>query len=152
VKVEYSPINPSDLSGLKGTYNRDSRAELPCLLGREGSGTVVQTGGVYRSSHTRTPLQHSSKNFSHFPFQSVTPNEPTNLQSVFYYISGGVLPWFVSNKRVAFSTSLGVWAEYVVVNAARCVPIPDDITFEQACSCFVNPLTAVAFIDIAKAK
>ncbi len=76
VKMEFAPINPSDLSAITGTYNSAQREvhihaalslkicesscsssclcyvmlliesqELPCQLGFEGSGTVVQSGG-----------------------------------------------------------------------------------------------------------
>jgi NADPH2:quinone reductase len=45
VKVARSPINPSDLSSLKGTYNPSGRAKLPASPGFEGSGVVVASGG-----------------------------------------------------------------------------------------------------------
>lgn len=43
IKVEASPINPSDLAFLKGVYG--SRKKLPCIPGFEGSGTIVENGG-----------------------------------------------------------------------------------------------------------
>jgi len=45
VRVERSPINPADLSGLKGTYDASRRPELPFTPGAEGSGVVVSSGG-----------------------------------------------------------------------------------------------------------
>eukprot|EP00300_Choanocystis_sp_HF-7_P033454 c45800_g1_i1.p1 GENE.c45800_g1_i1~~c45800_g1_i1.p1 ORF type:complete len:359 (+),score=77.43 c45800_g1_i1:32-1078(+) len=45
VRVECSPINPSDLSTITGTYNSKQRQPLPCQLGYEASGVVVQSGG-----------------------------------------------------------------------------------------------------------
>ncbi|KAH9074437.1 hypothetical protein Ae201684P_022244 [Aphanomyces euteiches] len=45
VKVECSPINPSNLMMLQGTYDNSAETPLPCLLGGEGSGTVVASGG-----------------------------------------------------------------------------------------------------------
>eukprot|EP01087_Luapelamoeba_hula_P017024 TRINITY_DN5324_c0_g1_i2.p1 TRINITY_DN5324_c0_g1~~TRINITY_DN5324_c0_g1_i2.p1 ORF type:complete len:394 (-),score=86.76 TRINITY_DN5324_c0_g1_i2:163-1344(-) len=45
VRVERVPINPADLSGLKGSYNATDRPNLPTTPGREGSGTVVANGG-----------------------------------------------------------------------------------------------------------
>ncbi|KAH9074579.1 hypothetical protein Ae201684P_022383 [Aphanomyces euteiches] len=87
VKVECSPINPSNLSILKGEYSDSAKNALPSLIGTEGSGTVVASGGV--------------------------------------------------------------WAEYVAVNEFNCVTLPDDISFEGGSSCFVNPLTVVAFVEIA---
>jgi len=45
IKVERTPINPADLSGLKGTYDANNRSALPFTPGIEGSGVVVETGG-----------------------------------------------------------------------------------------------------------
>ena len=42
VKMEYAPINPSDLSFLQGTYAL--KPEYPVIPGIEGSGTVVAAG------------------------------------------------------------------------------------------------------------
>ncbi|KAG9408757.1 hypothetical protein AC1031_020602 [Aphanomyces cochlioides] len=107
VKVECSPINPSNLSILKGEYGDSAKNALPSLIGTEGSGTVVASGG-------------------------------------------GWMPWFLSGKRVGiFSDNQGLWAEYVAVNAFNCVSLPDDISLEGGSSCFVNPLTVVAFVEIA---
>eukprot|EP00298_Acanthocystis_sp_HF-20_P018049 c21884_g2_i1.p1 GENE.c21884_g2_i1~~c21884_g2_i1.p1 ORF type:complete len:349 (-),score=166.68 c21884_g2_i1:142-1188(-) len=110
VRIECSPINPSDLSTLQGSYNSAQREELPSRTGYEGSGTVVQSGG-------------------------------------------GLMGWMVSGKRVAIAAGKpGVWAEYVVVNALQCLPLPDDVSFEEGSSCFVNPLTVIAFLEITKSK
>lgn len=43
IRVESAPINPSDLSFLKGHYS--SNKPLPCVPGFEGSGVVVASGG-----------------------------------------------------------------------------------------------------------
>lgn len=42
VKMEYSPINPSDLSFLQGTYSE--KPTYPVIPGIEGSGTVIAVG------------------------------------------------------------------------------------------------------------
>jgi NADPH:quinone reductase-like Zn-dependent oxidoreductase len=43
VKMSYSPINPSDLSQLKGTYA--NKPQYPLTPGIEGSGKVIESGG-----------------------------------------------------------------------------------------------------------
>lgn len=43
VKVECSPLNPMDLSFIKGSYS--SAKKLPATPGFEGSGVVVASGG-----------------------------------------------------------------------------------------------------------
>jgi NADPH:quinone reductase-like Zn-dependent oxidoreductase len=52
---------------------------------------------------------------------------------------------------VAFAQQLGgAWAEYAVCAAARCIPLRHRVSYEQAAGLIVNPLTALALIDIAK--
>jgi len=43
IKIEYAPLNPMDLSFLKGYYS--SVKKLPVTIGFEGCGTVVASGG-----------------------------------------------------------------------------------------------------------
>jgi len=44
-----------------------------------------------------------------------------------------------------------IWAEYTVVPVSTCVVLPDDVSYEQGCALFVNPLTVIGFVNIAKA-
>ena len=60
---------------------------------------------------------------------------------------GGLLGWFRKGKRVAVINDRGNWAEYTVTKARQVVPVPDDMTDEQAASFFVNPATAVAMTE-----
>ncbi len=108
VKMEYSSINPSDLSLLQGTFKNTPK--YPIIPGIEGSGTVVSDGG-------------------------------------------GLLPKLRLNKRVSCTSTEGLggcWAEYMVTSAMHVVPIKTSIDFQQAASLIVNPLTALAFINIIK--
>ncbi|KAL4459917.1 hypothetical protein ABPG74_003443 [Tetrahymena malaccensis] len=105
IKVEAAPINPSDLSYINGQYGKE--AKFPVVLGFEGSGTIVKSGGgVYADS--------------------------------------------LVNKRVAFSSETGSYAEFCLAKATSVVPISDDLSFSQASCSFVNPLTCVAFLEIVK--
>jgi len=64
----------------------------------------------------------------------------------------GFLPWLWNGKRVACSSAGstgGTWAEYMSTPAAHCIPLPGEISDEQGAMFIVNPLTAVAFFDIA---
>ena len=65
---------------------------------------------------------------------------------------GGVLGWLRKGKRVAvINDRIGNWAEYTVTKARQVVPVPDDLTDEQAASFFVNPATALAMTqDVLK--
>ncbi len=45
VRVMAAPINPSDLVFLEGKYA--SEKKTPCIMGFEGCGIVVETGGGF---------------------------------------------------------------------------------------------------------
>jgi len=65
----------------------------------------------------------------------------------------GILPGLWLGKRVACSSghgSGGTWAEYMVTPAANCFPLSQNVSDEQGSMSLVNPLTAIAFFDIAK--
>jgi NADPH:quinone reductase len=99
VRMLASPINPSDLMMVRGTYGRQPR--LPCVPGFEGVG-IVEAGS-------------------------------------------GLLARRVLNKRVAvLNSSSGNWQEQVVIPARQAVPVPNDLSDEQAASYFVNPASALA--------
>jgi len=110
VRMAAAPINPSDLSFLRGTY-RDQKP-LPAIPGIEGSGRVVAAGP-------------------------------------------GLLPRVMLGRRVACAasqTSGGTWAEYMVTSVRLCVPLLSAISLEAGAMMAVNPLTALAFFDIAESE
>lgn len=65
----------------------------------------------------------------------------------------GILPRVWLGKRVACTHHgiRGTWAEYMVTSAAMCFPLKSKVSFEQGSMTLVNPLTALAFMEIAKA-
>jgi NADPH2:quinone reductase len=65
----------------------------------------------------------------------------------------GILPRLWLRKRVACSSGYGTsgtWAEYMVTPATMCFPLSSKVTDEQGSMSLVNPLTALAFFEIAK--
>jgi NADPH2:quinone reductase len=65
----------------------------------------------------------------------------------------GLLPRLWLGKRVVCSPkhgSGGTWAEYIVTSATLCFPLGRKVSDEQGSMSLVNPLTALAFIDIAE--
>lgn len=65
----------------------------------------------------------------------------------------GILTKSRLGKKVACAASPklnGCWAEYMVTNAASCVPLSKKISMEQGSMMFVNPMTAIAFFDVYK--
>jgi len=108
VKVAASPINPSDLAFMEGSYG--FKKKTPTVPGFEGSGTVVAVGS-------------------------------------------GVMGRYLNEKRVAcisHSRKDGVWAEYMVTSASLALPLDKSVSLEQGAMSAVNPLTAMAFLEIAK--
>lgn len=65
----------------------------------------------------------------------------------------GVLPHLWLGKRVACSAEYptgGTWAGYMVTRAEKCFPLGSKVSDEQGSMSLVNPLTAIAFFEIAK--
>lgn len=125
VRMRYSPVNPSDLNYVHGTYaaflgdlawngGRPLRfdpagvrvhPEQPFIMGGEGMGVVEESGG-------------------------------------------GLLARRLVGKRVAVAGApVGLWQSYAVVDARRAVPLPREVSDEQGAMFFVNPLTAVAMFE-----
>jgi NADPH:quinone reductase len=108
VKVQASPVNPSDMMFLTGRYGVTK--DLPVVPGFEGAGTVVAGGG-------------------------------------------GALASLWAGRRVAcFSSDSndGTWAEYMVTDAMRVIPIGKKLPAEQAATVLVNPLTALALMELVR--
>jgi len=65
----------------------------------------------------------------------------------------GILPGLWLGKRVACTAkhfTSGTWAEYMATSATNCFPLGRKISDEQGSMLLVNPLTALAFLEIAK--
>ncbi|EAS01170.1 zinc-binding dehydrogenase family oxidoreductase (macronuclear) [Tetrahymena thermophila SB210] len=63
---------------------------------------------------------------------------------------GGELADSLINKRVAFYRSKGSFAQYTVSKAEWCLVFDKQITFNQAASSFINPLTVINMLEIVK--
>jgi NADPH2:quinone reductase len=64
----------------------------------------------------------------------------------------GLFPALRMGKRVACSPNSGedgTWAEYMKTSAMKTVPLPGGISQEQGAMMLVNPMTAMAFIQMA---
>ena len=62
----------------------------------------------------------------------------------------GFLAGFFMNRRVGLASgSGGLWAEYATVKATNCTPIPASVSLEKGAMMIVNPLTCLAFMEIA---
>lgn len=132
IRVEATPINPSDQANLfgpadlstvvqSGTRERPiitaripeaalaaaaGRLDMPMPVGNEGAGTVVRAGS-------------------------------------------SALAQSLLGKTVA-ALPTGMYSQYRCVDAASCIVLPEDATAADGASCFVNPLTALSMVETMK--
>ncbi len=109
VKIAASPLNPSDIAFIHGTYG--FRHPPPVVPGQEGAGTVVAAGE-------------------------------------------GLMGRYFLGKRVAclkMEEGDGMWAEYALASAMGGVlPLDAAVGMEQGSMSAINPMTASAFVEIAR--
>ena len=68
-------------------------------------------------------------------------------------VGGGIMGRYLHGKRVACVSQErgdGVWAEYMVTPASLVFPLDASVSLEQGAMSVVNPLTALAFLTLAK--
>lgn len=105
-----------------------------------------------------SPINPSDQMFllGQYGFQKPTPVVPgfEGSGTVVAVGSGtGLMGRYLMGKRVACVTQQegdGVWAEYVATAVNYALPLDDAVSLEQGATSVVNPLTAVALIDIAR--
>lgn len=129
IKVEATPINPSDL-GL--------------LVGAGDISTAVQSGTADRPVITAKVPEAGMRAMKARLGQSL----PVGNEGAGTVVAAGEseAAQALLGKRV---TGLGgeFYAEYRMLNVAQVMELPDGITAEQGASCYVNPLTALSFVE-----
>ncbi len=68
-------------------------------------------------------------------------------------VGEGMMPRLLNGRRVACSALLtgdGTWAEYMVTSAQSCIPLNKNVSLEQGTMLLVNPLSALAMLEIAQ--
>mmetsp|Transcript_30831 Transcript_30831/g.47228 ORF Transcript_30831/g.47228 Transcript_30831/m.47228 type:complete len:280 (+) Transcript_30831:26-865(+) len=65
---------------------------------------------------------------------------------------GGFMANRLVGKRVGFvrGDEYGSYGEYSITKAMQCIPLDDKISWEQGACSFVNPVTAVGLLDVAR--
>ena len=128
VRVEAAPINPSDLALLFASADLEN-AEY-------GEGRIV----------ARMPDAARRALAGRVGEPMTVGNEGAGT-----VIDAGGSPeaQALLGKRVALISG-GMFAQYRIVNARACMILPDDVTAEQGASAFVNPMTALGFVQTMK--
>jgi NADPH2:quinone reductase len=67
----------------------------------------------------------------------------------------GLIPRYLMGRRVACAAAEpniegGTWAQYLVTNANRCIPLNKEVSMEQGASLLVNPITAWGLLEQAR--
>ncbi|MFZ1041656.1 MAG: alcohol dehydrogenase catalytic domain-containing protein [Anaerolineales bacterium] len=84
----------------------------------------------------------------HFPFTPGLEGSGTVVEA-----GEGMMPRLWNGRRVACSALLtgnGTWAEYMVTSAHLCIPLNKNVSMEQGATLLVNPLSALAILEIAQ--
>ncbi|EQB16655.1 zinc-binding dehydrogenase [Sphingobium lactosutens] len=128
VRVDAAPINPSDLGLLFGPADMNT-ADY-------GEGRIVATmpDGARRAMAAR-----------------VGQAMPVGNEGAGTVVAAGEAPeaQALLGKTVACVAG-GMFAQYRTVDARSVIVLPDDATAEQGASAFVNPLTALGFVETMK--
>jgi len=130
VRMLMSPVNPSDLNFLRGTYH----SALERIIWNQESSGRGQSVSFDPDHDTQCPVP---------PY--ALGGEGVGVVDA---CGPGFLARRLRGKRVAIAGGppCGTWQEYVVVDAKRAVALPSSIPDEQAAMFFINPITAYVLI------
>jgi NADPH:quinone reductase-like Zn-dependent oxidoreductase len=134
VRVEASPINPSDL-GL--------------LFGAADMRTMRQTGTAERPLLSADVPQAAMGAMAGRIDQSL----PVGNEGAGIVVAAGTsdTAQVLLGKTVAIMGG-AMYAQYRTINAEDCLVLPDDVTPADGASCFVNPLTALAMVETMRGE
>lgn len=124
VRMRMAPVNPSDFNYINGTYE-------------QAFARMIWNRGVERPAG---------------PQGEPSPAPPYALGvegvGVVEESGGGLLGRRLVGRRVAVVSGPphGTWQEQTLIDARRAFPVPRSLSDAQACSFFVNPLTALVMV------
>jgi NADPH:quinone reductase len=129
VRIEATPINPSDL-GL--------------LLGPADVGTARVGGSTDRPIVTMTLPSAAMRSLA----GRIDKSMPVGNEGAGLVVAAGDSPAAkgLLGKTVAIMGG-AMYAQYRTVQAAACLVLPDNTTAVEGASCFVNPLTSLGMVE-----
>jgi NADPH:quinone reductase-like Zn-dependent oxidoreductase len=129
VRLLMSPVNPSDLNFLHGTYHQ----ALQCIVWnqQQAEGSKVFYDPAQATACPQPPYS--------------VGGEGVGMVDA---AGSGFLARCLAGKRVAIAGGPpnGTWQEYTVVDAKKAVALPSAISSEQGAMFFVNPITAYVLV------
>lgn len=126
IKVEATPINPSDLGLLFASADTDNAQYSP------GKVVAKMPDNATRAMKARHGMAM-----------------PAGNEAAGTVVAAGEGAEALLGKRVACVPGTA-YASYAYADAAMCMPVGDDVTPAQAASSFVNPMTALGFVETMK--
>lgn len=126
IRVEAAPINPSDLGLLFGPADLEN--------------------ADYADGRIVAPLPESAR---HALAARQGEALAVGNEGAGTVIAAGSEAQALIGRRVA-CVGGGMYAQYRLVDARACLPLPEGVTAEQGAAAFVNPLTALGFVATMK--
>ena len=132
VRVEASPINPSDLGLLLGAAD-------PSTAKASGSGDAV----VVKASVPQASMKAMGGRLDE--------SMPVGNEGAGVVVKAGSSPeaQALMGKMVAMIGG-AMYAQYRTMKAAACLPLPEGTSAAEGASCFVNPLTSLGMVETMK--
>ena len=126
VRMKMAPVNPSDFNYMDGIYERS----FARMIWNRGAERPTDSPG-------------SSEPFPRPPYALGVEGLGIVEES-----GGGFLGGRLVGKRVAVVSGPphGTWQQQTLIDARRAFPVPRSLSDAQACSFFVNPLTALVLV------
>jgi NADPH:quinone reductase-like Zn-dependent oxidoreductase len=132
IRVEATPINPSDIA---------------LLLGPVDMNTAKQSGTAASPVLTANILERAMPAMAARVDQSM----PVGNEGAGTVVKAGSSPaaQALMGKMVAVATG-SMYSQYKLAKAAEVLVLPSGTTAQQAASCFVNPLTALSMVEVMR--
>lgn len=132
IRVEATPINPSDIA---------------LLLGPVDMQTAKQSGSSASPVLTINVLERALPMLASRVDQSM----PVGNEGAGTVVKAGSSPaaQALMGKLVAVASG-SMYSQYKLAKAAEALPLPSGTTATQAASCFVNPLTALSMVEVMR--
>ncbi|HKQ14782.1 MAG TPA: zinc-binding dehydrogenase [Steroidobacteraceae bacterium] len=132
IRVEATPINPSDIA---------------LLLGPVDMNTAKQSGSADSPVFTANILERAIPALSARFDQSM----PVGNEGAGTVVKAGASPaaQALMGKLVAVASG-SMYSQYKLAKAGEALVLPSGTTPQQAASCFVNPLTALSMVEVMR--
>jgi NADPH:quinone reductase len=129
VRIEASPINPSDLGLLFGAADMSTARQTGTAASPAITADVPQSAMVAMAGRIEQSLQVGNEGAGIVVAAGASEVAQALLGKVIAFIGGGM------------------YAQYRTVNAEDCLVLPEGTTPADGASCFVNPLTALGMVE-----